>query len=90
MKILDSEIYQLAKKSLQEFIEENKDSEELKYLSDPNSEIRYCFEQGYLRGFVEGWKKGYLKVAQNMKRNNIPVEEICSIMGLTKEEVEKL
>ena len=35
-------------------------------------------------------KNKAIEVAKKMKQKNIPIEEICEITGLTKEEVQNL
>lgn len=47
-------------------------------------------EQGLKRGLEEGRKEGTQKVAFQMKQNDIPVESICQMTGLSRQEVEEL
>ncbi|MCQ2195194.1 MAG: hypothetical protein MJZ28_09635 [Paludibacteraceae bacterium] len=93
MEILDPEIYQIADEALLELIEKAKVSAlseaeyaqyeaELKLLSNRGTVERYNFEQGR--------KEGILGIARTMKLNGYPTEEISSLTGLTKEEVEKI
>lgn len=93
MEILDPEIYQIADEALLELIEKAKVSAlseaeyaqyeaELKLLSNRGTVERYNFEQGR--------KEGILGIARTMKLNGYPTEEISSLTGLTKDEVEKI
>lgn len=46
--------------------------------------------QGEAKGFADGFRQKALETARLMATHNYPVSEICSITGLTREEIEKL
>ncbi|MGI5087539.1 hypothetical protein HH006_07920 [Treponema denticola] len=47
-------------------------------------------EQGIQQGFANGSYQTKLETAKLMKKMNYPISDICTISGLTKEEIEKL
>ena len=47
-------------------------------------------EQGIEQGFSEGSRQKALETAKLMRAHNYPISEICTMTGLTEEEVEKL
>ena len=42
------------------------------------------------RGRIEGEKRGKMEIAKKMKDKNMPIDDICELTGLTKEEIEKI
>ncbi|UTD04429.1 PD-(D/E)XK nuclease family transposase [Treponema denticola] len=53
-----------------------------------------CINEGYQRGLERGLDKGAyqkaLETAKLMRMHNYPIAEICTISGLSKEEVEAI
>ena len=54
----------------------------LKYIMEMKSQEQYGYEKGYEQNKIETAKK--------MKAQNYDINEIISITGLTKEEIEKI
>ena len=59
---------------------------------------RKGIEEGILQGEIKGIQQGFangsyqnkLETAKLMKKMNYPISDICTISGLTKEEIESL
>ena len=49
-----------------------------------------CISEGYRQGLDKGAYQNKLETAKLMKKMNYPISDICTISGLTKEEIEKL
>ncbi len=89
------------KEAMNELEEMSKDEElrrvaELreKAIRDEKNGLRHAREDGLKEGIEKGIQKGIEKtnkeVAKKMKLENISIETICNITGLTKEEIKKL
>ena len=61
-----------------------------KYIMDKKSELRTAEEKGIKKGKEEGIKKRTIEIAKEMKKENILIDKIVKITGLTEEEVENL
>ena len=72
-----------------EAVQRMKELEE-KWEMDRNSEMGYARREGIKEGIKEGVNKNNISVAKKMKKENLPIETIIKITGLTKEEIEKL
>ena len=71
-------------------------------MRDYNSGMRYAKEQGWNEGVESGIKRGEqiglkkgiqkskIEIAKKMIEKEIPIENICEITNLTKEEIEKI
>jgi len=71
-------------------------------MRDYNSGMRYAKEQGWNEGMESGIKRGEqiglkkgiqkskIEIAKKMIEKGIPIENICEITNLTKEEIEKI
>ena len=67
-------------------------------MRDYNSGMRYAKEQGWNEGMErgeqigikKGIQKGKIEIAKKMIEKGIPIENICEITNLTKEEIEKI
>ena len=67
-------------------------------MRDYNSGMRYAKEQGWNEGMErgeqigikKGMQKGKIEIAKKMVEKGIPIENICEITNLTKEEIEKI
>ena len=46
--------------------------------------------EGEAKGHAKGFVEGIMKIAKNMKTDNIPMESIVRLTGLTEEEISKL
>ena len=46
--------------------------------------------EGEVKGHAKGFVEGIMKIAKNMKTDNIPMESIVRLTGLTEEEISKL
>ena len=47
-------------------------------------------EEGLVEGIVKGKKEGVLLVALNMLKKKVPINEISSYTGLSKEKIKKI
>ena len=69
-----------------------------KYIRDEQASIEYAQNVGYKdgykngeeKGIKKGMKEGIKKTAQNMLKENVNVELISKVTGLSKEEIEKM
>ena len=52
--------------------------------------IRQGLQQGKSLGLAEGSRQAKLETARLMKGMNYPISDICTISGLSVEEIEKL
>ena len=52
--------------------------------------IEQGIEQGIQQGFSDGSYKTKLETAKLMKGMNYPISDICTVSGLSKEEIEVL
>ncbi|TWI71714.1 putative transposase/invertase (TIGR01784 family) [Treponema putidum] len=52
--------------------------------------IERGIEQGIEQGFSDGAYRTKLETAKLMRMHNYPIAEICTMTGLTKEEVESV
>lgn len=52
--------------------------------------IKQGIKQGVQQGFADGAYQTKLETAKLMRTHNYPIAEICTMTGLTKEEVENL
>ena len=79
-----------AKKELEKLAMNPEDRElyelRLKAIRDEMN-IRYS---GYIDGMAEGEAKGKTEIAKNMLKENIDIELISKVTGLSQEEIEKL
>ena len=57
-----------------------------KYIADRESEIETAEEKGIKKGSIEKSKE----IAKKLKKENMTIEKIAELTGLTKEEIEKL
>ena len=55
-----------------------------------SEERRIAFAEGIEQGFSEGSYQTKLETAKLMRMHNYPIAEICTMTGLSKEEVEAL
>ncbi|UTC91005.1 hypothetical protein E4N87_10045 [Treponema denticola] len=62
----------------------------MKYEHDRASCISEGYRQGLERGLDKGAYQKALETAKLMRMHNYPIAEICTISGLTKEEVEAI
>ena len=53
-------------------------------------EREIAFAEGIEQGFSDGSYKKALETAKLMRTHNYPITEICTMTGLTKEEVENI
>ena len=51
---------------------------------------RIAFAKGIEQGFFDGSYQAKLETARLMKGMNYPIDDICTISGLTVEEIERL
>ena len=49
-----------------------------------------CISEGYRQGLDKGSYQAKLETAKLMKKMNYPISDICTISGLSVEEIEKL
>jgi predicted transposase/invertase (TIGR01784 family) len=64
--------------------------ESLKYYRDIKNVIDTAFEDGELKGKIEGKIEERQAIAKKMKAMGIPFETIVVLTGLSKDEIEKL
>ena len=62
----------------------------MKYEHDRASCISEGYRQGLERGLDKGAYQKALETAKLMRMHNYPIAEICTMTGLTKEEVEAI
>nr|WP_303934898.1 Rpn family recombination-promoting nuclease/putative transposase [Treponema denticola] len=62
----------------------------MKYEHDKASWKHAGYQEGIERGLDKGAYQNKLETAKLMKKMNYPISDICTISGLTKEEIEKL
>ena len=62
----------------------------MKYEHDRASCISEGYRQGLERGLDKGAYQKALETAKLMRMHNYPIAEICTISGLSKEEVEAI
>ena len=62
----------------------------MKYEHDRASCINEGYRQGLERGLDKGAYQKALETAKLMRMHNYPIAEICTMTGLTKEEVEAI
>ena len=90
MEMGEDKAIQKAKEVLEEI---SKDKRE-RYLAELRE--KYILDQkaiedaGYDKGLKEGQKEEKKKIAKNLLKLNIPIEQIKEVTGLTEEEIEKL
>lgn len=60
--------------------------ESLKYYRDLKNVVDTAFEEGEVKGKIEG----KIEIAQGMKADGVPIEKISKYTGLSEEEIEKL
>ncbi len=85
------------KEAMNELEEMSKDEElrrvaELreKAIRDEKNGLRHAREDGLKEGIEKGIQKNNREIAKKMKLENIPIEKIIKITGLTKEKIEEL
>ena len=65
-----------------------------KYIRDEQASIEYAQDEGYRQGEENGRAKGRpeekSKIAQNMLKENVNIELISKVTGLSIDEIEKL
>ena len=61
-----------------------------KYIRDSKSIEKYGYDNGYGNGYDNGLDDGLKQVAKKMLEQKFTMEQIISVTGLTKEEIEKL
>ena len=61
-----------------------------KYLSNQKRIEKEGYNNGLKDGRSQGQKEEKEKIAQNLLKLNMPIEQIKEVTGLTKEEIEKL
>ena len=61
-----------------------------KYILDQNSLENYGYRKGKDAGIKQGEKDEKIKIAKNMLKENINIELITKVTGLTEEEVKNL
>ena len=65
-----------------------------KYIRDEQASIEYAQDEGYRQGEENGRAKGRTeeksKIAQNMLKENVNIELISKVTGLSIDEIEKL
>ena len=65
-----------------------------KYIRDEQASIEYAQDEGYRQGEENGRAKGRteekIKIAQNMLKENVNIELISKVTGLSQEEIKKL
>ena len=83
-----------AMKKLKDEVEKlNNDEEFVKFLSDEDEEKLHkntFIEKGYEKGYEQGLIKKTQTIALKMLKQNMNIEQISNITGLTKEEINKL
>ena len=78
------------------FIYDITPEEEEKYIQNTEKNIarREGLKEGLEKGLAEGLKSGKIeaqrKMTINLLKENIPIEKIVAVTGLSKEEIEKL
>ena len=55
-----------------------------------NTEIEHALEKGTKKGLKQGINQGIQEVAKNMLKNNMEIDDIAKMTGLTIQEIEKL
>ena len=85
--LLDSNFYQIsrANEELREIYESR-----MKWERDQTSRIQDAKAEGRKEGRKEGLEEGMEKVALNMLKSGLPVEQIANLTELTQEEVQAL
>ncbi|MGB0523227.1 MAG: hypothetical protein ACPGJS_09715 [Flammeovirgaceae bacterium] len=72
----------------------NSYEDSLKYYRDLKNSLDTAFSEGFDEGFEEGKEtgknEGVVLVAMNMLKNNLPIETIINLTGLSKEEITNL
>ena len=61
-----------------------------KYIRDEQASLEYAKDAGIEEGIKKGENRKSMEIAQNMLKENIPIEVISRVTGLTQEEVKKL
>ncbi len=98
VKMIDNEYVQKAEDEL-EYINADKEERmrakfreksEWNYNFDMDSMYEHGLEQGIEQGKTEGAKEQNIKIAKKMLEQNLDIEIIINITGLTKEEIENL
>ena len=54
-----------------------------------NGELAAAIEEGMEKGMEKGREEGIAEAVRKMMAAGMSVEQVCSIMGMTAEEVEK-
>ena len=62
----------------------------LKYIMDQKAVEEYGYDNGYDKGIEEGKSQRTQEIAKEMLKQKYTIEEIMSITGLSKEELEKI
>jgi predicted transposase/invertase (TIGR01784 family) len=62
----------------------------LKAYRDMHNVVATAFEDGKAEGKIEGKIEGKMEIAQNLLKKGMPIEEVCSMTGLSKEQIEQL
>ena len=57
---------------------------------DTHNQIEYAKETGLEEGLAKGRKEERNSIALKMLKNNLPVQTICDVTGMSVEEVLKL
>ena len=57
---------------------------------DKNIQLGCAYQEGIENGEKQGKKENSIKIAKNLKRLKIPIEQIIEATGLSKEEIENL
>ncbi|MDR0307011.1 MAG: Rpn family recombination-promoting nuclease/putative transposase [Chitinispirillales bacterium] len=80
-------IAEIAKMSVEEMVEyENS----LKIYRDWHSTLTTARMEGEIKGRAEGKTEEKIKIALNLLKKNMTVEDICDVTGLSKEQIEML
>jgi predicted transposase/invertase (TIGR01784 family) len=59
-------------------------------LSDLTSGLNHAREEGIREGKREGIQEGALKIASNMKKRGVPMDQIAEYTGLSVEDLARL
>ena len=61
-----------------------------KYIRDEQASIEYAQNEGYRQGEAKGKVERNIEIAKNMLKENINIELISKVTGLSLEEIENL
>ena len=86
---LDKFIGDVIRMSKDEFVLHEWEKEKLDALVE-YEKISNAQEEGKIEGKIEGKKEEKIEIAKNMLAENIDIETITKVTGLTKEEIEEL